>query len=126
VSEHSWPQPKAKRYRGKYPKVSSLKNIYERDQGVCHICDEHVEWEDASRDHITPVSHGGSYWPKNLKLAHKSCNRMRATLFIGADKIKTKKTLLKLECKRDPLKFFFARAVPYWWRNKKNIYKEMH
>lgn len=55
--------------------------IAERDGSDCSICAEPVDlslkWPDrmsATRDHVVPVTHGGSNAAENLRLAHLSCN----------------------------------------------------
>lgn len=66
----------------------SLKKLYERDGGICHICGELTDWDDfrlvngkkcslrnyPSIDHIVPVSLGGEHSWKNVALAHIKCN----------------------------------------------------
>ena len=52
----------------------SLDEIYERDSGVCHLCGESCAREQASMDHLIPVSKGGSHTRANVKLAHIGCN----------------------------------------------------
>lgn len=54
-----------------------LETIYNRDKGVCHLCDMHVHFKDASRDHIDPRANGGKTTFENIKLAHKKCNSHR-------------------------------------------------
>lgn len=55
-----------------------LATLYARDRGVCWLCGESVRTlDDASRDHVTPVSHGGSNHHTNIKLAHGTCNWIR-------------------------------------------------
>lgn len=51
--------------------------IYARDQGTCHICRMQVRREDASLDHLIPVSRGGLSIESNLALAHLRCNTSR-------------------------------------------------
>lgn len=60
--------------------------IYERDKGICHLCNapidpiaplNEVKSKAPSLDHVTPVSKGGSDYPSNLKTAHISCNKSR-------------------------------------------------
>lgn len=51
--------------------------IYDRDQGICHICDEFVEWDDFSIDHIIPISKGGPDTPANVATSHLRCNLSR-------------------------------------------------
>jgi hypothetical protein len=60
---------------------SRLKQIYDRDNGICHICTKPVSLElgEGSRDHIIPVSieksSAGNL--ENQALAHRKCNRVR-------------------------------------------------
>lgn len=58
------------------PKIS-LKQLWLRDMKQCWICHKHVRFVDASRDHIVPVSLGGSHAQSNLRLAHMDCNSER-------------------------------------------------
>ena len=37
-----------------------LKNLMKRDRSLCHICGLGVARADASRDHVVPLSAGGS------------------------------------------------------------------
>lgn len=54
--------------------------IFERDGWICWICGEVVKLEDATLDHIVPVSLGGAHTAANVRLAHGACNSRR-----GAD-----------------------------------------
>lgn len=54
-----------------------LEEVYRRDEGVCHLCNEHVEFKEASRDHVNPRANGGRTTFANIKLAHKKCNSHR-------------------------------------------------
>lgn len=56
-------------------------DVYERDGGICCLCDEHVDitirWPDPlsfSIDHIIPVSKGGADMLNNVQTAHLCCN----------------------------------------------------
>lgn len=51
--------------------------IYERDQGICHICRGHVPRSKASMDHLVPISLGGLHAAWNIRLAHRDCNSGR-------------------------------------------------
>jgi hypothetical protein len=51
--------------------------IFERDAWMCGICGLPVAPEDASLDHIVPVSLGGPHTATNLRLAHTLCNSRR-------------------------------------------------
>lgn len=71
-------------YRYKF----GLKELYDRDAGVCYICGGLCDWEDKqavngvwiygnnypSRDHVIPKSKGGENSWDNLRLAHRLCN----------------------------------------------------
>lgn len=55
--------------------------VYERDSGVCQLCDEEVDDSLArpapmsgSIDHIRPISKGGTHTYDNVQLAHLRCN----------------------------------------------------
>ena len=48
--------------------------VYVRDNGICHICQEEVEDEDITMDHVVPLSRGGGFTYDNIKLAHRKCN----------------------------------------------------
>lgn len=56
--------------------------VYDRDGGVCGICDGWVfageEWH---IDHIHPLSKGGAHSYANVQLAHAFCNLSKGTKF---------------------------------------------
>lgn len=51
--------------------------IFERDEWLCGICGEPVEADEATLDHIVPISLGGADEPSNVRLAHFLCNSRR-------------------------------------------------
>jgi hypothetical protein len=53
--------------------------VFARDEGICRICGEPVEWEDAEFDHIVPISKGGAHTEANLATTHRRCNRSKRT-----------------------------------------------
>lgn len=60
----------------------SVEELYERDKGMCGICGKRVTRRQllvglANRDHIVPVSEGGTNHRSNLRLAHYGCNIRR-------------------------------------------------
>lgn len=69
----------------------SLKRLYDRDNGICHICNELCDWNDKridkgtiivgsnypSIDHIIPLAKGGTDDWNNLGLAHVRCNLIK-------------------------------------------------
>ena len=48
--------------------------VWDRDKGVCHICEETVEFGDHHFDHVIPLSEGGEHSFDNVKVAHALCN----------------------------------------------------
>jgi 5-methylcytosine-specific restriction endonuclease McrA len=52
----------------------TLDEIYVRDNGYCSVCRCFVPREQASVEHVVPLSKGGSRDPSNTKLAHRRCN----------------------------------------------------
>ena len=43
----------------------------------CWVCGEHVAVEDATLEHIKPLSEGGSSHQDNLAISHDLCNHKR-------------------------------------------------
>lgn len=74
-------------YRNLFP----LKDVYERDNGICYLCGGKCDWNDyeerdgviiygnlyPSRDHIVPKSRGGANAWNNIRLAHRICNSLK-------------------------------------------------
>lgn len=54
--------------------------IFERDDGVCHLCYSEVARRQASRDHVRPKSLGGRMTFENIRLAHSYCNSVRGSM----------------------------------------------
>ncbi len=46
-------------------------------QVPCWLCGEHVPHEQASLEHIRPLSEGGSSHQENLAISHVACNHGR-------------------------------------------------
>lgn len=69
----------------------NIREIYERDRGLCQICRKPVNIEDVEMDHIIPKAflydkvergagppdHPLASDPINARIAHKRCNRGR-------------------------------------------------
>lgn len=55
----------------------TLREIAERDGWICHLCRLKVSKNDASIDHLVPVSKGGAHTRANVALAHRVCNSAR-------------------------------------------------
>lgn len=63
----------------------TLDEIFERDGGVCYLCHEDCPRNQATMDHIVPVSppHNGPHTRANVKLAHRSCNTRKHTKLLS-------------------------------------------
>ena len=69
----------------------TLPRLFKRDKGVCHICKGKCDYNDyeikgnvfyakdnyPSRDHVIPLSKGGTHTWDNVKLAHMRCNTVK-------------------------------------------------
>lgn len=76
---------------GRHYNPISLRRLWLRDSGICQICGKIVDWSlprtgrygphamSATRDHIIPVSCGGTHTWDNVRLAHFMCNCKRGT-----------------------------------------------
>lgn len=57
-----------------------LRKLWICYHGICGICGEEiVPATEATIDHITPLSRGGTNHQQNLQLAHAWCNRMKGS-----------------------------------------------
>jgi len=62
-----------------------ITRIHADFNGICALCGEYVELEDASRDHIIPRSAGGGNGPDNIQLTHKQCNNLKGDQLYPSD-----------------------------------------
>lgn len=70
-----WHNYKAKlRANGPVDKDITRLKVYERDQGICKICNKPCLYEESSIDHIRPVSKGGTHTWSNVQNTHRICN----------------------------------------------------
>ena len=51
--------------------------LFKRDNGICGICENPVDFPQVSIDHIKPVSEGGQHSWDNVQLTHYICNVIR-------------------------------------------------
>lgn len=51
--------------------------VWERDGGVCHICQETVSFYQMHLDHVIPISKGGEHSYANIKASHSDCNQWK-------------------------------------------------
>lgn len=56
----------------------TLREVAIRDGWRCHICGRKVRRDEASIDHLVPLSHGGEHSLLNVALAHVRCNGIRS------------------------------------------------
>jgi len=54
------------------------REAYERQQGVCIVCEEHFELDEMDADHITPWHEGGKTLPNNCQMLCKDDNRRKS------------------------------------------------
>ncbi len=48
--------------------------LFERDGGICHLCNLPVEWSDMHGDHIVSLKRGGDHSYANMATSHSRCN----------------------------------------------------
>lgn len=54
------------------------KELFERDKWTCHYCGDRVSSDNATLDHLVPISKGGSDSPENLVTCCLVCNSIKA------------------------------------------------
>jgi hypothetical protein len=70
------------RKRGQFVEHVDPAVIYDRDQGVCGICEaDGVDPEDFHVDHVVPLVRGGEHSYANTQLAHPPCNMRKRDRF---------------------------------------------
>lgn len=94
---HTISKDKRLRKNGKPDYSISLKKLYKRDKGICHICGERCNPKDIevtiegyyiagrnypSIDHVVPISKGGKHIWGNVRLAHRHCNAIKSDKLI--------------------------------------------
>jgi 5-methylcytosine-specific restriction endonuclease McrA len=57
--------------------------LYELAKGICYLCEQKINFVDASVDHVIPISKGGSSTLSNLKIAHSSCNGWKGSRLLS-------------------------------------------
>lgn len=46
----------------------------EQQANRCFLCEQRLHWEDATKEHLIPMQHGGVKGWANIVLAHYECN----------------------------------------------------
>lgn len=67
------------RKRGAFVEHIQPQVVYDRDKGVCGICQRPVSKSVMSIDHVIPLARGGAHSYANVQLAHKRCNSKKHT-----------------------------------------------
>jgi 5-methylcytosine-specific restriction endonuclease McrA len=68
-----------KRLAGKIATIDRI-HVFNRDHGVCGICQTPVEFRCFEVDHVIPLARGGTHEYSNVQVAHPSCNRKKWAL----------------------------------------------
>ena len=70
--------PENNHRRKNYVPPLTNRALFKRDQNLCLYCGNRFQVRDLSRDHVTPLCHGGvDHW-KNVVTACKRCNNHKA------------------------------------------------
>jgi 5-methylcytosine-specific restriction endonuclease McrA len=59
-------------------KKLTLVELWKKYNGECQGCYRHISLAEATRDHKTPLSKGGSNKRKNIQLMCFTCNQIKA------------------------------------------------
>ncbi len=73
-SRHKQVRRALKKTNGAVDSNITTQSVFERDQGICGICRLECSRNEASVDHIIPLSKGGTHTWDNIQLAHMLCN----------------------------------------------------
>lgn len=79
------PEPRLAENRARQVKVAGAsateivrrKVVFERDGGICQLCDQPVDPADFHVDHIVPLAAGGEHSYANVWLTHPRCNLVK-------------------------------------------------
>lgn len=75
----------------------NLKDLYDRDLGICWLCGSRCDWNDKrirkrtvicgetypSIDHVLPIAKGGEHIWENVRLAHRGCNSHKRDMVLS-------------------------------------------
>jgi len=62
------------RKRDAFVEAVSPQNVFDRDKGICQICDEPIGDSTWHVDHVIPLARGGEHSYANVQLSHAVCN----------------------------------------------------
>jgi 5-methylcytosine-specific restriction endonuclease McrA len=64
--------------RGQFVESVNWRSIWERDKGTCQMCRKRIPFEKMGRDHIWPISKGGTHEPRNAQTLCRPCNSKKS------------------------------------------------
>lgn len=97
--------PGVKKEKRKTISKEVRRQVYNVYMSICARCNSYVTWEDASVDHITPHSAGGSDSIENYALMHKRCNSAKGNRTLLEESKRTGKTFTELSGRKNSDKF---------------------
>lgn len=71
--------------RGQQDEYVDRNIVWERDDGICHICKLSADPFGWHLDHIIPLSRGGRHSYKNTAVSHASCNLSKYNKILGGE-----------------------------------------
>ena len=57
--------------------------VYDRDGGICYLCNKPVAFAKMHMDHVTPLSKGGEHSYRNVRVAHAKCNLRKSNKILA-------------------------------------------
>ncbi len=57
--------------------------VWERDGGICHICQQHADVTSWHLDHVVPLAKGGKHSYANVAVSHPSCNQSKGAKLLS-------------------------------------------
>lgn len=70
-------QRRRDRERIAFVEYVDLQIVWERDEGVCCLCNEPADPNDWWEEHLIPISRGGPHCYDNVAVSHPECNRRK-------------------------------------------------
>lgn len=59
---------------GAYVERVDPRVVWQRDEGVCHLCGQSADLADWHLDHVIPLARGGGHSYANVAVSHPKCN----------------------------------------------------
>jgi hypothetical protein len=61
----------------------SREAVWERDRGICYLCEAACDPADWHLDHVVPLARGGSHVYNNVAVTHPGCNLSKGTRLLS-------------------------------------------